>query len=119
SAHGTVTAVAPGEARLEARAEGISASAPVRVVPNPAVRLELLPAAADAEAGEVIHFSASVLDAGGAALEDAAVGWAMSPPPGEPAPSAGIDAAGAFVAGIPGLYGVVATFAGLSARAEV
>jgi len=119
SEHGGVVAVAPGTARVEATAEGVSAGAEVRVVSNPVRRLELVPLAADVLAGEVVHMSVAALDADGREVEGVPVGWSVGETSGDAAASAQVDAGGAFVANAPGTYRVVASVVELAAESEI
>jgi choice-of-anchor B domain-containing protein len=116
---GGLEAIAPGVARLEASAEGQRAAADVRVVPNPVVRMELRPAFAELEVGEVVHLSAEALDAGGRAVEDAPVEWAIEVVEPALGGAARVEEGGAFVADAPGTYRVVALTGGRAAVTEI
>lgn len=116
---GGLTAVAPGTARLDATVEGVSASHEIRVVSNPVRRIELVPASADVEVGEVVHMSVAALTGAGAALDDARVEWSVGNEPGASVGSAQVDTDGSFVANTAGTYRVVATFGDLAAVSEI
>lgn len=119
SPNGRLQAVGRGIARLGARSEGVSASREVRVVSNPVRSLSVAPRESDLRAGDVVHFSASALDAEGASVEDAVVEWSVAEAHGNPSGSALIELDGTFVANAPGVYRVTATFGSLAAVAEV
>lgn len=119
SSAGGLVAVAPGVAQLEVSAENRRASAQVRIVANPVDRIELRPAFTELGVGEVVHLSARALDAGGRAVDDVPIEWAVEvvhPPLGG---AAQVDERGAFVADAPGTYRVVALVGEQAAAAEV
>lgn len=119
SEHGTLRAVSPGVARVEASADGVASAATVRVLPSPVRRFELRPPAAVVLVGEVVHMSASALDETGAEVDDAAVTWSIAGPGAGVAGSAEIGAEGAFVANTPGTYWIFASTGDHAALAEV
>lgn len=116
---GGLDAVAPGTATLSASAETRSARATIRVVPNPIARMELRPAFADLEVGEVVHLSARALDGRGGVVDDVPFDWAVEVVDGGLEGDARVDVDGAFVADAPGTYRVVATTGSRAAAAEV
>ncbi len=119
SEHGAAEAVAPGTARLEAVVEGVTAGADVRVEPNPVRRVELAPPSADVLVGEVVHLSASALDAGGAEVPDAPIAWSVGELRSDPGASAQVDTGGAFVANAAGTYRVFAAVGEAAAESEI
>ena len=118
-AGGTMVAVSPGTARVEATSEGVTAAADVRVVANPIRRLRLDPAEASLRAGDVVHFSARALDASGMEVPDAPIEWSVAPVGGTGQVAATVAGDGSFVADDPGLYRVTATVGAMSEVAEV
>ena len=118
-AAGTMFAVSPGTARIEAVAEGITAGAEVRVVSNPIRRLRLDPLEASLRTGDVVHFSARALDVNGMEVPDAPIDWSVAPVGGTGQVAATVSGDGAFVADEPGLYRVTATVGSISEVAEV
>lgn len=119
SPSGRLEAVGIGEARIEARSEGVAASNDVRVVENPVRGLAVAPAASDLSVGDVVHMSAVASDQAGATVEDALVEWSVAEVHGNPKSSALIESDGTFVANTAGLYRVTATFGSLAAVAEI
>ncbi|MBT8461455.1 MAG: Ig-like domain-containing protein [Gemmatimonadetes bacterium] len=118
-AGGTMVAGSPGTARIEVTSEGITTGADVSVVANPIRQLRLDPLEASLRAGDVVHFSARALDAGGMEVPDAPIEWSVAPVGGTGQVAATIDGHGAFVADEPGLFRITATIASLSEVAEV
>jgi trimeric autotransporter adhesin len=112
-AAGLVTGVAPGKAKLVAKADGASGELTIEVVNTPVRSVAIEPRTAAARAGDVIRFSAQAKDAGGKAIKDAVVRWAVS---GE---GATVEGDGGFVAERPGSYVVSATVGAQSAVATV
>jgi len=119
SGRGTLLAVSPGTARLEATAEGMTASAELRVIESPIHRLHLEPLELDLRVGDVAHFSAEALAANGLEVPDAPVEWSVSSVAGMGEVAAVIDVDGTFVANSPGPYRVTATVGAISGVAEV
>jgi hypothetical protein len=105
-AAGTMVAVSPGTARIEAVAEGVAAGADVRVVSNPIRRLRLDPLEMSLRTGDVVHFSARALDVNGTEVSDAPIDWSVAPVGGTGQVAATVGRDGAFVADEPGLYRV-------------
>lgn len=116
---GGLDAVAPGTATISASVETRSARAEVRVVPNPIARVELRPAFADLEVGEVIHLSARALDGRDAVVEGVPLEWAVEVVDGGLERDARVDGDGAFVANTPGTYRVVVAAGAHAAAAEI
>jgi hypothetical protein len=119
SGHGSVLAVAPGAARIEASADGVTSGIDVRVVDNPIRSLAVQPAEADVRAGDVLHFSADALDANGLEVTDAPIEWSVSSIDGYGNVAAVIDPDGTFVANGPGAFRVTASVGGISNIIEV
>lgn len=101
-AAGVVTAVKPGRAKIEASADAGKGAVDVEVIANPVSALSVTPKTASAKTGDVIHFKASAKAAGGAAVANPAVRWAVS------GNGATVYADGGFVADLPGTYIVTA-----------
>ncbi|MYI39846.1 MAG: hypothetical protein F4115_12220, partial [Acidobacteria bacterium] len=121
-AAGVFRAVGPGTATLTARLGELTAEARIEVVANPAHSLSLdatvgeSPLTGGVRTGDVVRFSASVMDEGGAAVADAPVRFSLESHPdpsrfdtvGAGAP-AQLLTDGRFVAEQPGLYVVSAS----------
>ena len=118
-AGGTLTALSPGTAVIEATSEGVTAEAEVRVIANPVRRLRLDPLETELRTGDVVHFSARALDGGGREVRNAPIEWSVASVGGTGQVAATIDASGTFVADDPGLYRVMATVGSVSEVAEV
>jgi hypothetical protein len=119
-AAGVVTALAPGTAKLEASASGVTAQTSVHVVPDTIGRIAVDPSAATARTGDVVHFHVSKKDAAGGELTGVVTHWAVSGAPTTSAePSAEIYEDGGFVADTPGTYVVSASVGGHVARASI
>jgi uncharacterized protein YjdB len=110
---GLVTGVAPGKARLMAKADGASGELAIEVVKSSIRSVAIEPRTATARTGDVVHFSALAKDAGGKVVNDAVVRWAVS------GPGATIDSDGGFAAEQPGSYVVTATVGAQPAVATV
>ena len=117
-AGGTMFAVLPGTASIEAVADGVTADAEIQVVANPIRRLRLDPPETSVRTGDVVHFSARALDAGGVEVPDAPIEWSISRVGGTGQVAATIGGHGAFVADDPGLYRITATVGSISEVAE-
>ncbi|TFG65659.1 MAG: hypothetical protein E4H28_03715, partial [Gemmatimonadales bacterium] len=65
SPNGRLQATEVGIAQLEARSEGVSTSREINVVRNPVRRLSVAPRESDLRAGDVVHLSATAVDAEG------------------------------------------------------
>jgi uncharacterized protein YjdB len=112
-ATGLVTGVAPGKAKLVAKADGASGDVAIEVVKSSVSSVAIEPRTTTARAGDVIRFSAQVKDAGGEAIKDAVVRWAVS------GAGATIESDGGFVAERPGAYVVSAAVGAQSSVATV
>jgi hypothetical protein len=120
---GTLTLLKPGNARLLATAETVTGTMDIEVVPDPAVTFELEAGAKKARTGDVVAFTAIARDKDGRAIEDYPVQFAASGRPAEtiiaPGATAFIEPDGKFVAERPGVYTIVATSGGRTARASI
>jgi len=119
SAGGSVLAVMPGTARVEATSEGVKSGVPVRVVANPIRSLRVDPMEAAMKAGDVVHFSARAFDSDGGPVADAPIEWSVASLGGTGQVAATVDRDGSFVADAPGLYRITAVVGAVSAIAEV
>ena len=121
-AFGSVTAHRPGPVTVTAMVEGVRGSAELAVEAFPATALRLDGGGEDLLTGDVVEFTASVLDEAGGEVPDAPVTWSLAYMPDDsivaPAGPGQVDD-GRFVADWPGLYTVIATSGHLSARASV
>jgi hypothetical protein len=112
-ATGLITGLAPGTARLTAKAEGVSGELAVKVVKSKVESIAIEPQTAKARTGDVIHFIASPKDAGGKEIKDAVARWSVS------GGGAAIEDDGGFVAEHPGTYVVTANIGNRSAVSTV
>ncbi len=110
---GLVTGVAPGRAKLVAKAESARGEAIIDVIKSNVRSLNIAPRTTSVRTGDVVRFSAQAKDASGGAIKNAAVRWAVS---GE---GASIENDGGFVAERPGSYIVTATVGDQSSAASV
>ena len=78
SPHGVLMLHGEGSATISASAESASGDATVRVSANPAVRLEVSAAEEEVRTGDVVWFEARALDAGGNAVPDFPIQYAVS-----------------------------------------
>ena len=97
---GMLTAVAPGTAVIEASAGKASSPLSVRVVADSVDKLTVTPATATPKTGDVVHFTASALDAKAAVVKGTLTTWSVNGPRGRIYPD------GAFVAEAAGTYQV-------------
>ncbi len=112
-AAGLLTGVAPGQAKLIARAEGAMVAITLDVVKSNVHSVAITPKAANARTGDVVRFAAQAKDVGGAEIKNAAVRWTVS---GE---GAVVESDGGFVAERPGSYIVTATIGDQSSSTSV
>ena len=121
-AFGNVTAHQPGPVTVTAMVEGVRGEVERAVEAFPATALELAGGGGDLLTGDVVEFTAAVLDEAGNEVPGAPVTWSLAYMPDDsivaPAGPGQVDD-GRFVADWPGLYTVVATAGNLSARASV
>lgn len=109
---GVVMGLAPGSARITARAGSASGAVDLHVIANPVARLEVS-GGTGARTGDVVRFSARGLDAGGRPLDDVPVRWSVG------GAGAEIFDDGAFVAERPGSYLVTALAGDVAATASI
>jgi hypothetical protein len=116
---GQVTANAPGAATLTVRAGGKSASLPFTVSANPVTQVRITGGADSAKTGDVLRFTVAALNAQGRPVPGVVPLWSVF------AEQTGDDAGarvwpdGGFVAEEAGIYTIVATVGGRSARTSV
>ncbi|MFZ0967103.1 MAG: Ig-like domain-containing protein [Candidatus Acidiferrales bacterium] len=112
-AAGFVMAVAPGDARIQATAEGVDGEVGIHVVADTIRRLLVDPATTTARTGDVVHFHAAAKDAAGKAVKDVTINWAVS------GNGATAYSDGAFVAYNAGTYEVTASVGQHSGSASI
>ncbi len=110
---GLVTGIAPGSATIKATAEAVSSTVTLKVARDAVRKLTVKPASTEARTGDVVHFTASAVDASGASVKDPPVRWSIS------GNGAAIYPDGAFVAEKAGTYVVMAGSGQHSAAASV
>lgn len=117
---GNVTGVAPGTATITAAFGGQQTSLTYEVEALPDVTVTLEGGPTEARTGDVIHFSAKVVDASGRERDDIPVEWSHGYQATEGmlgvAATGQINQEGSYVADVPGIHTVVATAGGASAR---
>ncbi len=127
--HGVVTAHAPGSLTLTATAAGpdgavVQHHVEYDVAASPVTRMTIRASQESGRTGDVIRFEAEALAGDGEALTDMPIAFSVISDP-DPAfaqgdiPPAEVDDHGRFVAYKPGLYSVVASVPGHSARSTV
>ncbi|HEY4739547.1 MAG TPA: Ig-like domain-containing protein [Candidatus Acidoferrales bacterium] len=112
-AAGVVTAVAPGDARIQATSEGINGEVGVHIVADTVRRLAVDPTTTTARTGDVVHFTASTKDAAGKPVKDVTINWSVSGNGATAYPD------GAFVAYNPGTYEITASIGQHSGSASI
>ncbi len=112
-AAGVVTAIAPGEARIQATSNGVNGQGTVAVVADTIRRISVDPATTTARTGDVIHFNADARDAAGKPIKDVAIAWSVSGNGATAYPD------GAFVAYNPGTYVMRASIGQHSGEASI
>lgn len=110
---GLITGVAAGKAKISAKTESVAGEQEVEVIKSNVRSIAVEPRTSDTRTGDVIHFSALAKDAGGSAIKNAAVRWAVS------GNGATIESDGAFVANNSGTYVVTASVGEQSAAATI
>ncbi len=110
---GFVSALAPGRARLTARAGRAERVLEIATLAANGATVTVTPATANARQGDVVHFAAQVKDAAGRVIDGLTPSWTFSPGRGE------LSADGAFVGYEPGQYLVTASFGRASGDAAV
>ena len=120
---GVFQAHAPGEVTLSAAVEGVVGRIGYEVADNPVTGIAVDAGQTRGRTGDVIRFTATATDAGGAVVEDIPVVFGLVAHPGATAtadfPPAEIDAKGRFVAYSPGVYTVTANVPGQTAHETV
>ena len=116
-AAGLVTGVAAGSVTIKATSEGASGTVSVQVVRDTVRKLTVKPGSTEARTGDVVHFSAAAVDAGGGHLKDPPVRWSLIG--SSSGNGATVYADGGFVAEKAGTYVVMASSGQHSASASV
>jgi hypothetical protein len=112
SADGRLTGRRPGRAVVTATAGHASRRFECAVLANPVTEVRLQPASVSVRTGEVVRFQFEAR-AGSRTVADVMPEWSMAPGGGL------VDPDGGFVAESPGVYRVMASFAGRAAEALV
>ena len=116
---GQVTANAAGTATLTVRAGGKSATLPLTVTANPVTQVRITGGADSTKTGDVLRFAVAALDAQGRPVPGVMPLWSVySEQTGDDA-GARVWPDGGFVAEEAGIYTIVATVGGRSARTSV
>jgi hypothetical protein len=116
---GQITANAAGSATLTVRAGGKSATLPLTVVANPVTQVRVTGGADSAKTGDVLRFTVAALDAQGRPVPGVMPLWSVYAEQTGDDVGARVWPDGGFVAEEPGIYTVVATIGGRSARTSV
>ncbi|HEY7682965.1 MAG TPA: hypothetical protein VH879_10005 [Gemmatimonadales bacterium] len=116
---GNLTGLRAGTAMLTVRAGGVTATHPIKVVPNPIAQLRISGDAERARTGDVVRFKVEALTAAGRRIPGVVPMWSVSGGEAGEGPGAQIWPDGAFVAERPGLYTVIATVGQRSAWATI
>ncbi len=119
--YGNLTALKSGSTKLRVSVEGIEGSASLKIVKNPASKLEIASDMDAARTGDVFHFQARVVDKNGKVINDAPIKFAFQGESNNPEYTASgvIKQDGRFVADVPGLYTIIATSGANSAMKSV
>ena len=110
---GRITAQRAGRATITARAGRATQAIPLMVESNPVATLVLAPSDTSVRTGDVVRLSVAGRTSAGKRVPDVLPEFLVSPGGGT------VDPDGAFVAGEPGTYRIVAAFAGRSAEATI
>ena len=110
---GVLTAVAPGNATITARAGQAISTITAQVIPATGITATISPARISARQGDVVRFSVDVRDARGQRITGLTPTWSFSPGHGS------IDHEGAFVGDVAGKYLVSADLGARDAVATV
>ncbi|MEM7305200.1 MAG: hypothetical protein AAF682_00950 [Planctomycetota bacterium] len=119
---GHLTGVAAGRCELFAEVEGLRAQAAFEVVENPIRRIELTAPTERAQTGDVLQFEAIGRDEAGKPVEGVPIHFSFEAHPDDTlgqAATGQVEQDGRFVAEAPGVYTVVASSGGATARASV
>lgn len=119
TASGIVHAEVRGIVRITATAEGVRRTVEIQVFENPVRHLRIAPLDSEVRVGDVIHLSAVASDEHGRPVEAPGIEWTASSLDGQSDAAAYLDDGGVFVAYVPGLFRVTATFGSLSSVAEI
>ncbi len=112
---GRLSAVAPGQVTITAKAGAATHAHTIQVVPNPVTRMAVEPQNSTALTGDVVRFAVNASTAGGRPVSGFPVRWAVAGGGGV----AQIDEQGTFVAELPGIYTVTASLGSTSTDAVV
>ena len=119
---GTLVILKPGKTTLSASVDSLSTSFKLTAIKNPARSLSISADRDMIRTGDVLSFEASVFDRGNKILEDAPIQFSYQGKAeygiGLP-PSAQITSSGQFVAETEGIYTIIATSNGFSARKTI
>ena len=110
---GIVKMLGTGRVDVTATAEGVSRTVRIDVVENPTISLRLEASAMQARTGDVLHFNAAALDAGGNEIADMPIEFSFRARTVDndlgTASSGLITEDGRFVADLPGHYTIIAS----------
>lgn len=116
---GFVRGESPGKTRVTAEFEGVRGEATIEVVANPVRTLVLTPSERTVRVGDVVRFQAIARDAAGGTIESPHILFTASGGEEWELGGASVYDDGAFVAGLPGIYRVVATSGSVSTSAVI
>lgn len=108
SANGALTALAPGEVTITARAGTAAAQRKIPVYPNPTARVTISAYSHAVAPGDTVRVDVSAIAPGARAVRDASVAFGVSEPGSRDGVHATITSDGRFVASRPGVYTVFA-----------
>lgn len=119
--YGNLTALKPGNTTLRVSVDGIEGSSALKIVKNPALKIEIATDMDAARTGDVFHFQARVLDKNDKEIEDAPIKFTFQGESSNPEYTASgvIKQDGRFVADVPGLYTIIATSGANSAMKSI
>jgi hypothetical protein len=112
-AAGVVTAVAPGDAKIQATTNGISGEGAIAVVADTVRHISVDPTTTAARTGDVVRFHAAARDAAGKPVKDVAIAWSVN------GDGATAYSDGAFVAYNPGTYVMTASIGQHTGEASI
>ncbi len=112
-AAGMVTGLAPGSATIKATSDEASGTVTFQVIRDSVRKLTVKPATTEARTSDVLHFTASAIEAGGVRSNTTPVRWSIGGEGAEVYPD------GAFVAEKAGIYVITASSGQHSAAASV
>lgn len=108
STNGALTALAPGEVTITARAGTATARRKIRIYPNPTARVTISAYSHAVAPGDTVRVDVSAIAPGARAIRDAHVAFGVSEPGSRDGVHASITSDGRFVASRPGVYTVFA-----------